>query len=205
MDNLTDKQKAVLKFIEKYQMKNGRSPTLRELREGFNVSSDNSILKHLKALEAKGFIEKDETARGIALLDSVRDKLTSNIIKIPLLGMIPAGGPVLSEEYVDDWVGFEKGFVEDLGNSFMLRVTGESMIDAGIYEGDLVIASFKAEPRVGDIVVALIDGGNTLKRFVKEGGRAFLRAENSTYSNPDIVPIEELTIQGVVKGLVRTY
>jgi len=205
MDDLTDKQNAVLKFIEKYQMKNGRSPTLREMRESFNVSSDNSILKHLKALKAKGYIEKDETARGIALLDSVKEKLTSNIVKVPLLGMIPAGGPVLSEEYIDEWVSLEKGFIQDLSNSFMLRVTGESMIDAGIYEGDLVIASPKAEPRVGDIVVALIDGGNTLKRFVKEGGRAFLRAENSSYSETDIIPVEELTIQGVVNGLIRTY
>jgi repressor LexA len=205
MDTLTDKQQAVLSFIEKYQLSNGGSPTLKEMREHFKVSSDNSILKHLKALETKGYIQKDETARGIALLDTVRDRLSSNIVKIPLLGMIPAGGPVLTEEYVDDWVGLEDGFVKDLKDSFMVRVTGESMIDAGIFEGDLVIASAKPEPRNGDIVVALIDGGNTLKRFVKEGGKAFLRAENSSYSTPEIVPMEELVVQGVVSGLIRTY
>ncbi|MFA4891536.1 MAG: transcriptional repressor LexA [Candidatus Gracilibacteria bacterium] len=205
MDTLTDKQQAVLKFIEKYQMANGRSPTLREMREHFKVSSDNSILKHLKGLETKGYIKKDDTARGIALLDRVREQLSSSVVQVPLVGMIPAGGPVLTEEYVDEWIGIEGGLVRDLKESFMVRVTGESMIDAGIFEGDLVIASMKAVPKNGDIVVALIDGGNTLKRFVKKGGRAFLRAENSSYSDQEIVPVEELVVQGVVTGLIRTY
>lgn len=205
MDNLTDKQKNVLAFIEKYQMTNGRSPTLREMREHFKVSSDNSILKHLKGLEVKGYIKKDETARGIALLAKVREQLSSNVVQVPLVGMIPAGGPVLTEEYIDEWVGIESGLVRDLKDSFMVRVTGESMLDAGIFEGDLVIASMKAIPKNGDIVVALVDGGNTLKRFVKEGGRTYLRAENNSYSDPEIVPVEELTVQGVITGLIRTY
>jgi repressor LexA len=181
------------------------------MREYFNVSSDNSVLKHVKALEAKGFINKEETPRGIGLLRSVKDKLESSVVKIPLLGMIPAGGPVLSEEYVEDWVGIEDGFVRDLKNSFLLRVTGESMIDAGIYEGDLVIASSKTQPKNGDIVVALIDGANTLKRFVKENsGRVYLKAENKNFvdpvtGGPELIPVDELLIQGVVNGLIRTY
>lgn len=208
MDNLTDKQKAVLDFIEKYQMSFGRSPTLREMREKFKVASDNSILKHLKALEVKGFLEKDD--HGIALLSSVKEKLSSDVVSLPLLGTIPAGGPVLTEEYIERWVNVEDGLVSDMKNSFILRVTGESMIDAGIYEGDLVIASTKMEPKNGDIVVALIDTGNTLKRFVREGGKAYLRAENKDYCDPttggpEIVPVTELVIQGVVTGLIRQY
>ena len=203
MEILTDKQKAVLKFIEEYQLGNGKSPTLKEMREKFNVSSDNSILKHLNALRVKGYIQKDETPRGIALLGSVREKLSSSVKKLPLLGTIPAGGPVLSEEYIDDWIGVEDGMVKDLENSFILRVSGESMIDAGIYGGDLVIASTELPPKTGDIVIALVDGANTLKRLVKEGGKAYLKAENSEYS--DIAPIEELVVQGVVTGLIRTY
>jgi len=205
MDNLTDKQRQVLEYIEKYQMEFGKSPTLRETREFLGVSSDNSVLKHLDALKAKGFIKKDETPRGIGLLESVKDRLNSSVVKVPLLGMIPAGGPVLSEEYVENWFSLEDGLVRDLKNSFLLRVTGLSMIDAGIFEGDMVIASSKIEPRNGDIVVALIDGGNTLKRFVIEGGLAYLKVENSTYSNQEIIPVEELIIQGVVTGLIRTY
>lgn len=210
MESLTERQQAVLAFIEKYQLKNGKSPTLREMREYFGVSSDNSILKHIEALRIKGYINKDETPRGIGLLDSVREKLSASVVQVPLLGSIPAGGPVLSEEYIEDWVGVEGGLVRGLKDSFMLRVTGTSMIDAGIYEGDLVIARPMAEPKNGDIVVALIDGGNTLKRFVKSGGKAFLQAENSTYVDPvtggsEILPVEELMIQGVVSGLIRTY
>lgn len=208
MEELTAKQKAVLDFIEKFQLKNGRSPTLREMREKFNVSSDNSILKHLAALETKGFLKKDEGR--ITLLDSVKEKLTSKIVSVPVLGSIPAGGPVLSEEYIDRWINVEDGLVSDLKNSFVLNVTGESMIDAGIYEGDLVIASTKIEPKNGDVVVALIDNGNTLKRFIREGGQAYLRAENKDYCDPatggpEIVPVNELIIQGVVTGLIRQY
>lgn len=217
MDELTEKQQAVLEFIEKYQLEYGKSPTLREMREHFGVSSDNSILKHLEGLRAKGYIKKDETPRGIGLLDKVKEKLNSNVIKVPLLGMIPAGGPVLSEEYVDGWISVEDSLVKDLAHSFILRVTGESMIEAGIYEGDLVIASSKMEPKNGDIVVALIDEGNTLKRFFSpalrdgdKGGKAYLKAENSKYKDPvsggsEIFPVEELTVQGVVTGLIRTY
>ncbi|MBT3864801.1 repressor LexA [Candidatus Peregrinibacteria bacterium] len=201
MDQLTDKQKAVFEFIEKYQMSYGRSPTLREMREHFQVSSDNGVLKHLKALESKGYLKKDN--RGIALIDSVKEKLECSVVSLPVLGMIPAGGPVISDEYVDRWINLESDLVKDKADSFILRVTGESMIDAGIFEGDLVVASAKREPRNGDIVIALVDGANTLKRLVKEGGKAYLRAENPAYT--DIVPVEELTVQGVVTTLLRTY
>jgi len=210
MEDLTDKQQAVLSFIEEYQMSHGKSPTLKEIREHFNLNSDNSVLKHLKALELKGYISREDTPRGIGLLNSIRERLNSSMVQLPVLGAVPAGGPVLTEEYVESWMGVEEGLVKDLKNSFMLRVTGESMIDAGIYEGDLVIASSKIEPRNGDIVVALIDGGNTLKRFVKENGICYLKAENKNYidpitSGPFIIPVNELVIQGVVTGLIRTY
>jgi repressor LexA len=201
MNELTDKQKLVLRFIEKYQMSFGRSPTLREMREHFQVSSDNSILKHLKALESKGFLEKD--SRGISLLSSVKEKLTNDVVKVPVLGMIPAGGPVIAEENIENYLNVEKDMTKGKGDTFALRVTGESMIDAGIFEGDLVIASTGMEPANGDIVVALVDGSNTLKRLVKEGGKAYLRAENKDYA--DIMPLEDLQVQGVVTGLLRTF
>ncbi len=104
MENLTEKQKAVLDFIEEYQMSYGKSPTLREMREHFGVASDNSILKHLNALKTKGYIMKDDTPRGIKLLSSVREKLTTGVetASLPLLGTIPAGGAALSEEHVID-------------------------------------------------------------------------------------------------------
>ena len=203
-ESLTEKQESVLKFIEKYQMKNGKSPTLREMREHFGVSSDNSILKHLKALTTKGFLEKDDTPRGIKLLASVKNKLQSKGgLSLPVLGFIPAGGPVVTEEHIDRWMNVGDDFVAGKGEYFILTVTGNSMIDAGIFEGDLVVVDAKKEPRNGDIVVALVDNGNTLKRLVKERGNLYLKAENAEYE--DIHPANELVIQGVVKALMRQY
>ena len=205
METLTEKQEAVLQFIEKYQFEFGASPTIREIKEHFDVKSDNSVLKHLKALQEKGYIEKDDTPRGIKLLDSVKDKLQGkgNGTKVPLLGAIPAGGPVVSEEYIEGMFEISNDIADKPEECFMLRVSGLSMVDAGILEGDLVIVNPKQSPKNGDVVVALVDNENTLKRYIVENGKKFLRAENAAYE--DIYPEEELMIQGVVQSLLRTY
>lgn len=201
---LTEKQEALLRFIEKYQMSYGKSPTLREMREHFKVSSDNSILKHLKALQEKGALQKDATPRGIKLLDKVKAKLSSSgSINIPVLGSIPAGGPVFTDEYVKEWMNVGGDLVKSEKDFFILEVTGQSMIDAGIFEGDLVLVNTKKEPTNGDIVVGLVDDENTLKRFIKEGGHVYLKPENKLYK--DIYPVNELTVQGVVTALIRKY
>lgn len=204
-EHLTEKQEAVLNFIEEYQMEMGKSPTIREMKEHFAVSSDNSILKHLKALEEKGFIKKDDTPRGIKLLSAVKDKLMSVAegFKLPILGYIPAGGPVMSEEYVEGWMNVGDEIVRNSEDYFLLTVRGDSMIDAGIVEKDLVVVDTKKEAKNGSIVVALIDNENTLKRYISEGGKAYLKAENKAYSN--IYPVNELVIQGVVVALIRQY
>jgi repressor LexA len=201
--NLTPKQEKVFRFIEKYQLANGKSPTIKEMREYLKVSSDNSVLKHLVALEKKGFIQKDDTPRGIKLLESIRQKLTNDTVSVPLLGFIPAGGPVAAEQNVDSWMTFDKSQIPNPKTTFMLRVTGNSMIDAGIFEGDLLIADSKKEPRVNDIVIALVDNENTVKRLVRKDGNYFLKAENAEYQ--DIYPVLKLEVQGVVTGLIRTY
>ncbi len=202
---LTEKQEAVLKYIEQYQMRFGKSPTLREMREHFGVSSDNSILKHLKALEDKGYLQKDDTPRGIGLLGSVKEKLevASNIARIPLLGTIPAGGPVLSDEHIIDYFEVGNDLLKKPQGSFALRVTGLSMINAGILEGDFVIANQEMAPKDGDVVVALVDGKNTVKRYRKKDHQVWLEAENPDYS--DIHPDEYLEIQGVVTAVIRMY
>lgn len=207
---LTEKQEAVLKFIEKYQMSYGKSPTFKEMRQHFKVSSDNGILKHVRALEDKGFIKKDDTPRGIKLLPSVKEKLSSSGgIKLPVLGHIPAGGPVLTEEYISSWMEVgpdlvtSRSLAKNSSDYFLLQVTGNSMIDAGIFEGDLAVIDSKKTARDGDIVVALVDNHNTLKRLVKQNGKVYLKAENKDYS--DIYPENELQIQGVVTTLIRRY
>ncbi|MDP2642491.1 MAG: transcriptional repressor LexA [Candidatus Peregrinibacteria bacterium] len=200
---LTEKQEAVLKFIEEYQLAYGKSPTLKEMREHFGVSSDNSILKHLTALKEKGYIQKDDTPRGIGLLNSVKEKLDEGAFSLPILGFVPAGGPVVTDEYVEGWMKVGEELAKNNTDYFFLKVTGISMIDAGIFEGDLVLVNTKKEPKAEDIVVALIDEGNTLKRLVRTNGKYYLKAENKDYK--DIYPKESLTIQGVVTGMIRQY
>ena len=124
MEILTEKQEAVLNFIENYQLRNGRSPTLREMRENFGVISDNSILKHLHALEEKGYITKDSSSRGIAPLASVKERLLQDSVQIPILGFVPAGGPTLSEEYVEGHMSFSSEDVFKPDKSFILASAG---------------------------------------------------------------------------------
>lgn len=201
---LTEKQEALLQFIEDYQLEHGRSPTIREMREHFGVSSDNSILKLLTALKEKGRIQKDDTPRGIKLLSNVKEKLFSTELKLPLLGMIPAGGPVLSEEYVESWMKVSEDIVYKAKDSYLLRVKGDSMVDAGIFEDDILVVCGSLSPKIYDIVVALVDNQNTVKRYMKDAqGRLYLKPENPRYDN--IYPEGELCIQGVVTGLLRFY
>ena len=203
MQNLTPKQAQVLEFIESYQMQHGKSPTLKEIRGFLGVSSDNSVLKHLNALIKKGFIQKDDTPRGIGLLETVKQKLCSNSFTLPILGFIPAGGPVNAEQYTDGYITVDSNSVQNPNNCFALRVTGQSMIDVGIFEGDLLIADANKQARVGDIVIALVDNENTVKRLITREGRYYLKAENRDYL--DIEPIESLQIQGVVVSLHRRF
>ncbi len=203
MNNLTVKQAQVLEFIENYQLNNGKSPTIREIKAHLNVSSDNSVLKHLSGLEEKGYIVKDDTPRGINLLDSVRRRLSSLAVSLPILGHIPAGGPVAAESYTDGYLTVDSQKIANPKDCFVLKVTGQSMIDAGIFEGDLLIADSQRQPKAGDIVIALVDNENTVKRLVKKQNKFFLHAENKEY--PDIHPMESLQVQGVVISLHRQY
>lgn len=204
MDALTERQEQVLELIRTYQLEYGTSPTLRELRELLKVSSDNGILKHLDALEEKGYISRRDGSRSIEMLESVKKRLdTPSDTRLPLLGMIPAGGPVLSEEYISRWYTIGEDLVYKMNGSFLLKVKGDSMIDAGIHEGDIIIVCSKVQPKVGDIVVALVDNGNTVKRLMRDRSGYYLMPENKKHK--PIHPKYGLNIQGVVTGLVRLY
>jgi len=201
--NLTPKQSQVLEFIETFQLEFGKSPTIKEIKNYLGVSSDNSVLKHLTALEKKGYISKEDKPRGIGLLESVSTKLQANFASIPLMGFVPAGGPVNAESYVDDYISVDTSQIKNPQHCFMLKVTGQSMVDAGIFEGDLLVADSSKTPKVGDIVIALVDNENTVKRLCQKEGILYLKAENSEYN--DILPLSSLEIQGVVLTLIRNY
>lgn len=202
-NTLSEKQDLVLAFIEQFQLDNGYSPTIREIKEHIGVQSDNSVLKHLKALEQKGYIEKDPTARGIKILESVQNQSAQPDITLPLVGAIPAGTATLCEENIDAWIAVAENLVPYPQQSYLLKVRGESMIGAGIHDGDTVVVRQQQIPKNGDIVVALIDGMNTLKRYVFNGQQAYLKAENPEFT--DIYPAQELTVQGVVTSVFRNY
>ncbi len=203
MENiLTEKQEALLNFIEEYQLANGGSPTIREMKEYFGVSSDNSILKLLRALESKGKIEKDEGHRGIKLLSNIKEKLV-NSFELPILGTIPAGRAVDATEHVEGYMSVGADMVMPNRQSFLLKVSGNSMINAGIHEGDLLFVCTDITPKVGDVVAALVDGQSTVKTYIERDGRVILQAENPEYE--DIYPESSLCVQGVVTGLYRRY
>lgn len=203
MKPLTPKQQELLNFIELFQSRHGKSPTVREMREAMDLKSDGFVVYCLKKLEKKGAIKKDDTPRSIKLLPSVAAKLHADFVRIPVIGHIPAGGPVISEENVEDYVSFEAGQMKNLKSCFILKVRGDSMVNAGILDGDFVIASTRLQPKPGSIVVALVDGGSTVKQYMLERGKPYLAPQNPRFKN--IYPEDELRVQGVVVGQFRWY
>jgi len=196
----TSQQMAILEFIQKFQEREGVSPSQREIQEHFGFASRHSVPKHLAALEKKSLLERP--LRRARSLNVTSDPLSS-LMRIPLLGMIPAGYPSDQEEETDRCIMIDPDTIQipRTLKTFALQVRGDSMVDAAIVEGDVVIMEL-CEPRHRDIVAALIDGETTLKRYLVEGGRPFLRAENPNY--PDLIPARELVIQGVFRALIRT-
>jgi repressor LexA len=191
----------VLSFIEEYQSENHRPPTIREIQEHCGFKSPRAVSYILEKLEEARLVIRQAHSRGIQL---TRPQVAAHGMQLPLFSSIPAGLP---EEFDGSEAPETLRFIpttlgiSNPGRAFAVRVRGESMIDAGIFSGDIVVLEQK-EARPGDIVAALVDGENTLKRLVQEKGRIYLKAENRLY--PDISPVERLDIQGVVVSVLRT-
>jgi repressor LexA len=195
----TDRQQAVLDFIRDFRADKGVMPSLRQIQGHLKFASSQAAHKQLQALEKKGAIQR---SGGAARSMTVTGMVPVNLIHIPLLGMIPAGYPSDQEQQSDRCVSIDEDTLQLPKNArtFALEVRGDSMIDAHIVEGDVVIMELR-DPAHRDIVAALIDGETTLKRFLIHKGKPFLRAENPKY--PDLIPAHELVIQGVFRALLR--
>jgi len=197
---ITARQQEILDFIRDQQDLRGMTPSVAEIQERFAFASPNAVTSHLQALERKGFLLREPNkARGLVLADSYRDKA---MVEIPIYGTIPAGPASDERQQADGCISVD---VETLrlpkgARVFALKVRGESMIGAGILSGDVVILEFR-EPRNGEVVAALIDGETTLKRYVVQRGKPFLKAENPRFT--DLIPAQELVIQGVQVALLR--
>lgn len=200
-NTLTPHQRTVLSYIREFQLKRGYSPSLADLAVAFGVRSKNAVAKVVMALSRTGHLEKDPRGR-IKIMEQPQSEGFAPMM-LPLFGPIAAGFAAPVEEQAEETITIEEYLVRDKSSTFLLRVKGDSMIDAGIHEGDLVVVERGKEAKVGDIVVGILDGEFTLKRLVKEKGKFFLKAENAKY--PALHAREELKVAGVVRGIIRKY
>ena len=202
MQKLTRRQQEVLEIIIRMMQENEYPPTLKELADALGASSRNTAVKHLTVLDRKGYIRWEKNiARGIKILESMGLLDGEAEQSLPLVGSVTAGLPMLAEENIERYVPAPKHLLRSRGRHFMLRVQGESMKNAGIFDEDLVIVRSQNSADVGDIVVALLDDKATVKRLAAKRGKRFLKAENPEFQ--DIHPDEEWTVQGKVVALMR--
>ena len=203
MKGITDRQKEVLTFISDFTKENGYPPTVREISEHFAISI-RAVQDHILALQKKGFLSQSQKrSRSIRVLSDMADKESEPFVgKIPLLGTVAAGKPLLCEENLDGYVNLTEPFVRPGKSYFALRVRGLSMINAGILDGDLAVVEQTETAVDGQIIVAVVDDAITLKRYYKETDRIRLQPEN-----PDFQAIycKDVRIVGILSNIVRTY
>jgi repressor LexA len=203
LDSLTKRQDEILNYIKEYTANNGYPPTVREIGSSLGLSSPATIHSHLNNLEKKGYIKKDDYKnRAIELL--VKNEYlnpTSSIVEVPLLGKITAGSPIEAIERPDEYFSLPAYMIPKQTEVFTLKVSGESMINAGIFNGDIVVVQRQNMARNGDIVVAMTDENEvTLKTFYKENNYFRLQPENDTMAP---IILNNVTILGKAIGLYR--
>jgi repressor LexA len=203
MESLTAKQRALAEFIESHRQRHGSAPTYQEIADHFGFRSLNAVTSHLRLLRQKGYLESAPGKTRSLRVTPPLAKLRSRIVDIPLLGAIPAGFPEDGTPEAEGCVSVDIGSVgfTPTRNTFAVRVRGVSMIGRHILDGDLVVLERGPDPRHGQVVAALVDGERTLKTYVVKNGKPYLKAENPKY--PDLIPAQELVIQGVFKALIR--
>lgn len=200
LHKVTQRQTEMLEYLRAYQREHGVMPSTRDIQRHFEFASQTAAMSHLRALERKGLIQRHaHMARAVVFPEDLK---RAEIVDVPLYGSIAAGYAEAQQQSADGSISVD---VNTLGlprgsRVFALKVRGESMIGANICDGDVVILEAR-EPRPRDIVAALIDGETTLKRFLISDGKPFLKAENPSF--PDLIPVEELQIQGVLQTLIR--
>ena len=201
MEKLTPRQQAVLDCIRRHMQSTGYPPTRAEIAKELGFKSPNAAEDHLKTLARKGAIELlNGTSRGIRLLDEAEDVPDG----LPIIGQVAAGSPILAEQHIDSYADLPPSMFRPSAD-YMLRVKGDSMIDAGIFDGDLVAVKRKRQANNGEIVVARLEDEVTVKRFQKKRNKVLLVAENEDYAPIEVGESDpELTIEGLVVGVLRT-
>ncbi|WFR60097.1 transcriptional repressor LexA [Anaerocolumna sp. AGMB13025] len=199
---ISAKQKEILEYLKSQIINRGYPPAVREICEAVKLKSTSSVHSHLETLEKNGYIRRDPSKpRAIEIIDDGFNLSRRELVNVPIVGTITAGQPILAVENLDGYFPIPTEYMPN-EETFMLKVKGESMINAGIFDGDKILVQRQSTATNGDIVVALIDDSVTVKTFYKEHGYYRLQPENDTM-DPIIVP--ELNILGKVIGLFRLF
>jgi len=197
---ITAKQQEILDYIKKEILKRGYPPAVREICEAVHLKSTSSVHSHLETLEKNGYIRRDPTKpRAIEICDESFQMVRTEMVSIPVIGTVAAGMPILAEENIESYFPVPAEYVPT-GEAFALKVKGESMINAGIHNGDQVFVKACTTAQNGEIIVALVDDSATVKTFYKEDGHIRLQPENDTM---DPIIVDDCKILGKVFGVFR--
>ena len=199
---ISTKQREILEYIKDEILKKGYPPTVREICETVRLKSTSSVKSHLETLEKNGYIRRDPTKpRAIEICDESFQMVRTEMVSIPVVGNVAAGHPILAEENIQEYYPVPADMVPK-GESFILKVRGESMINVGIYDGDRLFVNACNTANNGDIVVALIDDSATVKTFYRENGHIRLQPENDTM---DPIIVDQCQILGKAYGVLRFF
>ena len=199
---ITPKQQEILDFIKSEILHKGYPPAVRDICEAVHLKSTSSVHSHLETLEKNGYIRRDPTKpRAIEIIDDTFQLTRREVVNVPLIGTVAAGQPILAQENIENYFPIPAEYMPN-SECFMLKVKGDSMVNAGIFNGDQILVQQQNTANNGDMVVALIDDSATVKTFYKEDGHYRLQPENDSMS-PIIV--DEVTILGKVFGVLRIF
>lgn len=199
---ISDKQKEILEFIKNEILNKGYPPTVRDIGEAVHLKSTSSVHSHLETLEKNGYIRRDPTKpRAIEIIDENFNLTRREVVNVPLVGQVAAGEPILAVQNIETYFPIPAEFMPN-EETFLLRVKGESMVNAGIFSGDNVLVKKQPVAENGDIVVALVDDSATVKTFYKENGYIRLQPENDTM---DPIIVDDCEIVGKVFGVFRFF
>ena len=199
---ISDKQKEILEYIKSEILNRGYPPSVRDICEAVHLKSTSSVHSHLETLEKNGYIRRDPTKpRAIEIIDDTFNLSRREVVNVPLLGRVAAGEPLLAVENVETYFPIPAEYMPN-EETFMLKVKGESMINAGIFDGDNILVQKQSTASDGDMVVALVDDSATVKTFYKENGHYRLQPEND---NMEPIIVEECAVLGKVFGVFRFF
>ena len=199
---ITEKQSQILEYIKAEILSKGYPPAVRDICQAVNLKSTSSVHSHLETLEKNGYIRRDPTKpRTIEILDDNFNLVRREMVNVPIVGTVAAGQPILAVENIENYFPIPSEYMPN-EETFMLKVKGESMINAGILEGDQILVKRQSTAKNGDMVVALVEDSATVKTFYKENGHIRLQPEND-YMDPIILP--DVEIIGKVFGVFRFF